>query len=353
MARAALVAAGTFLAAAVIPGGIFFASAVRGQTVESTIPENASAMAEAPVITADEMPVRANPDYRWRYRASRFRWDIGRDTSAAGVDGRWVRVPDASPRGAVVPAQLVAPQPEPVTARVAAAPADLSTEIGLAAPASMIDAPTARPPALPRVASLSDTTDSSALYSAPPPPRIDDGKRVAALPAAVAPVAGAEPQREAPAAPAAPAPVAEPVVPKTDPSAGTTTAALPADAVRNDPGDPGAPAGGVGGMPEAGDDARVGALSPAFKDAPLPLSRPDASVPVRIQVGVFGVPSNATRMLARLQEAGFVARSVPVTMGGRSLTSVIAGPFDNAGEFARAMDLIQSYGITDAYAFYR
>lgn len=353
--RVALIAIGTFLAAAVIPGGIFIASSVRGQTAETAVaaPEPGTALAEAPARMGDE-PVRAGPDYRWRYRASRFRWDIGSDAVAASGEGKWVRVPAASERGAVAPARPRPPEVELKPSVVAAAPSQVPEGIGNAAPPSMIDAPTARPPALPRVASLSTTSDSGTLNSLMPPPRAEPEAQSAALPVRsdvpdedVAALPSAEEQL-----PVQPAPPSEAAAATGAQESDPATAALTPDT-------PSAPAAGLASpgtdapatVPPADEDTRLGALTPGFEAAPFPRERPSGTS-VMIQVGVFGVPANATRMLARLEAGGFTARGVPVTMGGRDLTRIVAGPFEAHGEFDRAMALIRSYGITDAYAVY-
>ncbi|MCL5777572.1 SPOR domain-containing protein [Limibaculum sp. FT325] len=344
--RRGLIAAGTFLVAAVVPVGVFVSPAVQGQTAPPATPPG-SAVAEAPADGGGAMPLEAaRGDYRWRYEATRFRWNIDRHLDPAPAEGRWVRVPIASERGSVPPPQPALP-PAADGPVVAAAPLSLPDEIGKAAPASMIDAPIARPPELPRVAALAPAGQGAARDAAAPPPRAE--------------APAGQPEEVAAPSPATPAPTG-PAVAALSPEAAEVAAPEATAEPTPAAGGPATEAAPVA-VPAAGDPAqgegaeRVGALTPApatpsLSASPWPPERPAFAEPM-IQVGLFGVPANAARMLARLDAGGFAARGIPVTMGGRDFTRVVAGPFADPAEFDRAMALIRESGIDDAYAVYR
>ena len=65
-----------------------------------------------------------------------------------------------------------------------------------------------------------------------------------------------------------------------------------------------------------------------------------------MQVGMFGVASNATALVARLEEAGLTARAVPAG----NLTRVIVGPAASAAELATIRETLRELGFTDALA---
>ncbi len=78
-----------------------------------------------------------------------------------------------------------------------------------------------------------------------------------------------------------------------------------------------------------------------------------ASAPVAtgsyVQVGSFGVPSNANDTAARLRAMGY-----PVAMGhlrshGRVLQTVMAGPFGSSAQLSAALHQVRAAGFGDAY----
>ncbi|RYH02285.1 SPOR domain-containing protein [Salipiger sp. IMCC34102] len=79
--------------------------------------------------------------------------------------------------------------------------------------------------------------------------------------------------------------------------------------------------------------------------AATPVPRATASGHRYVQVGSFGVPENAARLIARLQAAG-----LPVASGrSGGLKVVAAGPFASAADLNRALGIVRSMGFADAY----
>jgi cell division protein FtsN len=64
-----------------------------------------------------------------------------------------------------------------------------------------------------------------------------------------------------------------------------------------------------------------------------------------VQVGSFGVPSNATRLRARLQNEGMPARIYQ----SRGLNVVTVGPFSSADSAHRALASVRQMGFGDAF----
>lgn len=65
-----------------------------------------------------------------------------------------------------------------------------------------------------------------------------------------------------------------------------------------------------------------------------------------IQAGVFGVRTNATRLVSRLEKRGIPARTRKV--GNGTLTKVLAGPFQTIAERNKAQRTIRAMGMSDA-----
>ena len=68
-----------------------------------------------------------------------------------------------------------------------------------------------------------------------------------------------------------------------------------------------------------------------------------------VQVGVFGVPSNAQRTAQRLKAAGLPVRIGSVTRKGKPLQLVVAGPFPSDAQASRALSTVRAQGFSDAY----
>ncbi|MEL6475948.1 MAG: SPOR domain-containing protein, partial [Pseudomonadota bacterium] len=64
----------------------------------------------------------------------------------------------------------------------------------------------------------------------------------------------------------------------------------------------------------------------------------------------FGVKDNADRLIERIKKAGFPAAGRVSTRNERTLTQVVAGPFDSSGRQRAALDAIRAMGVPDAIA---
>ncbi|CAM8635698.1 Sporulation-like domain containing protein [Paracoccaceae bacterium] len=68
-----------------------------------------------------------------------------------------------------------------------------------------------------------------------------------------------------------------------------------------------------------------------------------------IQVGTFGVVSNADGAAARLQGMGLPVARAKITSGGRAMQIVMAGPFRSAADAAAALSMALRAGFGDAF----
>ena len=68
-----------------------------------------------------------------------------------------------------------------------------------------------------------------------------------------------------------------------------------------------------------------------------------------IQVGTFGVVSNADGAAARLQGMGLPVARAKITSGGRAMQIVMAGPFGSAADAAAALSIARRAGFGDAF----
>lgn len=68
-----------------------------------------------------------------------------------------------------------------------------------------------------------------------------------------------------------------------------------------------------------------------------------------VQVGTFGVPSNAQRTARRLSGMNLPVVSRKMTRGGRSYTVVSAGPFADAAALRSALQTARRAGFSDAF----
>lgn len=69
-----------------------------------------------------------------------------------------------------------------------------------------------------------------------------------------------------------------------------------------------------------------------------------------VQVGTFGVPSNADKSIARLSAMGMPVSSQILTRNGKPLKMVLAGPFATPQQTLQALGQARSVGYSDAFA---
>lgn len=85
------------------------------------------------------------------------------------------------------------------------------------------------------------------------------------------------------------------------------------------------------------------------RSTPAPAPKPVAGAHRYVQVGTFGVPSNAQNTANRLRGAGLPVRTSGYTRGGKSYQIVLAGPFADAAALSRALGVARSAGFRDAF----
>lgn len=68
-----------------------------------------------------------------------------------------------------------------------------------------------------------------------------------------------------------------------------------------------------------------------------------------VQVGTFGVPANAQRTAARLQQAGLPVRMASFAKGGKQYQIVLAGPFASGQQLGAALNTARGAGFRDAF----
>lgn len=69
-----------------------------------------------------------------------------------------------------------------------------------------------------------------------------------------------------------------------------------------------------------------------------------------VQVGTFGVPSNADKSIARLSAMGMPVSSQILNRNGKQLKMVLAGPFASPEQTLQALGQARSVGYSDAFA---
>lgn len=78
-------------------------------------------------------------------------------------------------------------------------------------------------------------------------------------------------------------------------------------------------------------------------------SAPKAGGHKYVQVGTFGVPSNAQRTAAQLQRAGLPVRMGKYAKGGKQYQIVMAGPFASGAQLKAALNTARRAGFRDAF----
>ncbi|MEM9148212.1 MAG: SPOR domain-containing protein [Pseudomonadota bacterium] len=94
-------------------------------------------------------------------------------------------------------------------------------------------------------------------------------------------------------------------------------------------------------------EVTVAAIDPTPPAAPPVADQPAPRRPF-IQSGIFGVQSNADRLIRRLSGAGFPTEGKRFQSGERTLTRVVSGPFETQAELDRALREIRRIGPSDA-----
>lgn len=89
---------------------------------------------------------------------------------------------------------------------------------------------------------------------------------------------------------------------------------------------------------------------PVSDNATAATKTPAPSGDLVIKAGVFGVKENAERLVEEIKSAGFPATAETFSSGTRTLTSVVAGPFDSPEQQAAALHVIRGLGVPDAVA---
>jgi cell division protein FtsN len=94
--------------------------------------------------------------------------------------------------------------------------------------------------------------------------------------------------------------------------------------------------------------AEVAPVRVSTKSAPAPAPAV-AGGRSYVQVGSFGVPSNAEGAVSRLAALGLPVARSNGRIGGKSVQVVLAGPFGSAGEARAALDAARRAGFGDAF----
>lgn len=84
--------------------------------------------------------------------------------------------------------------------------------------------------------------------------------------------------------------------------------------------------------------------------APAPRKQPQVAGKRFVQVGTFGVQSNAQNTASRLQRMGIPVRIGKFTRGGKQMRIVLAGPFASAAHTNGALTAVRNAGFRDAFA---
>lgn len=88
----------------------------------------------------------------------------------------------------------------------------------------------------------------------------------------------------------------------------------------------------------------------ATRSVAVPSQRTAASGLRYVQVGTFGVPANAERSMARLSAMGLPVATQILHRNGKTLKSVLAGPFVRPEQTLSVLAAVRSAGFGDAYA---
>lgn len=104
-------------------------------------------------------------------------------------------------------------------------------------------------------------------------------------------------------------------------------------------------------MTDVQEAPRVAAIEPAKPARPAKSSAQQSTSPLRlpfVQAGIFGVKSNATNLIRRIEAKDLPAFGREIKSGGKTLTKVLAGPFQTSDERNAALRTIRAMGLKDA-----
>jgi len=89
----------------------------------------------------------------------------------------------------------------------------------------------------------------------------------------------------------------------------------------------------------------------AEADAPAKkvVSAADPGLGAFVQVATFGVPSNATRTMARFDAAGLPVTARPLTRGGKAYQIILLGPFRDQAALSAGLSAARQAGFSDAF----
>jgi cell division septation protein DedD len=83
--------------------------------------------------------------------------------------------------------------------------------------------------------------------------------------------------------------------------------------------------------------------------APAAAKTPRSAGAIYVQLGMFGVPDNATRSAQRMSQTGYPTRIGTLNRGGKTYRLVMAGPFASRADAQQALTVARRIGFTDAY----
>ncbi|MEO0402663.1 MAG: SPOR domain-containing protein [Pseudomonadota bacterium] len=100
--------------------------------------------------------------------------------------------------------------------------------------------------------------------------------------------------------------------------------------------------------------AQTPVVQPTTRATPKAKTKASAKTVVKasgryVQVGTFGVPSNAQAAAQRIASAGLPARIGKVTRGGKSYQVVLAGPFTSSAALTAGLQRSRAAGFGDAF----
>ena len=109
----------------------------------------------------------------------------------------------------------------------------------------------------------------------------------------------------------------------------------------------------TGGVPTRYRTQRMSQATPRVTASLSTSNAAQAAAPVAgqsyVQVGTYGVASNASHTAARLRSMGYPVAMGRMTTHGRVLQTVMAGPFASGSQLSAALARVRQAGFSDAY----